>query len=813
MKKVEMALVLMGALMARPAAAGVLELNQAVVLAPGTLSGPEKKAVTMLVEEVEKRSGVRWATVAAMPSGSGPVIAVGQAAALRPLVGARLDGLVAAPAGKEGYRLQATGTVVLVVGNDERGTLFGVGRLLRSLRMERQKVTLDDGIRIASSPRYPVRGHQIGYRPKVNTYDAWTPAVFEQYVRDMAVFGVNSVELIPPNSDDDEDSPHFPLPKLAMMAEMSRILAEYGLDVWIWYPLLHGNPDDAQWLAASQRDWEEVFSKLPRVDAVFVPGGDPGDLRPKRLFAHAEKQAEVLRRHHPRAQMWVSPQNFDAAWLDEFAGLVKAEPAWLNGIVYGPWVRVPYPELRARIPKRYPIRIYPDITHSIHCEYPVPGWDLAFTVTEARETINPRPVDQTKIFRLTSPDSAGFISYSEGVNDDVNKFVWSGLGWDPETAPIVTLREFARYFIGPGMEDDFAQGLMALERNWRGPLMANEGVETTLQQFQRMERAATPAALRNWRFQQTLYRAYYDGYVRDRLIYETGLERQAATQLRGASQTGSLAALDLATATLDRAVTQRPAADLRARVSELAEALYQSIGMQLSVDRYRAAAVSRGANLDNLDFPLNNRIWLELQFAEIRRLPGEKERLAAIDAILNRTNPGPGGFYDDLGNVSRQPHLVDPGPGYDKDPGSFRSVRSASLTFGGDLIGRTSQEAISPDGPARFLKLPKEWWDFAQTRYETPLVMRYRDLDPAAAYKVRVVYVSDEESSPVKLVANGATEVHGFMKVPTTMKALEFDVPASATRSGELELSWHSAPGGGGFSSEVDIAEVFLIRK
>ena len=32
---------------------------------------------------------------------------------------------------------------------------------------------------------------------------------------------------------------------------------------------------------------------------------------------------------------------------------------------------------------------------------------------------------------------------------------------------------------------------MALERNWQGPLLTNEGVYTTLEQFQAMERAAS----------------------------------------------------------------------------------------------------------------------------------------------------------------------------------------------------------------------------------------------------------------------------------------------------------------------------------
>jgi len=37
-----------------------LDLAKAVIVTPGKLSGPEKKAVTMLVEEVEKRSQIRW---------------------------------------------------------------------------------------------------------------------------------------------------------------------------------------------------------------------------------------------------------------------------------------------------------------------------------------------------------------------------------------------------------------------------------------------------------------------------------------------------------------------------------------------------------------------------------------------------------------------------------------------------------------------------------------------------------------------------------------------------------------------------------
>src|SRR5208283_4280662 len=106
-------------------------------------------------------------------------------------------------------------------------------------------------------------------------------------------------------------------------------------------------------------------------------------------------------------------------------------------------------------------------------------------------------------------------------------FVWNALAWDPEAKVIDILRDYSRFFISLRYADDFAQGLLGLEKAWQGPLLSNENVDTTLTRFETMERAATPAELLNWRFQQGLYRAYYDAYVRRRLIYETDLYNQA----------------------------------------------------------------------------------------------------------------------------------------------------------------------------------------------------------------------------------------------------------------------------------------------
>ncbi|MDQ6678956.1 MAG: hypothetical protein M3Z09_16865, partial [Acidobacteriota bacterium] len=284
---------------------------------------------------------------------------------------------------------------------------------------------------------------------------------------------------------------------------------------------------------------------------------------------------------------------------------------------------------------------------------------------------------------------------------------------------------------------------------------------------------------------------------RARLIYETQLENEALDQLRQAERTGSLIAMAEAERIVDRAVTHPVSQWARARVFEMAEALFQSIRMQLSVTRYKGEAPERGANLDMIDMPLNNRGWLAARFGAIRKTNDERERLAAVDEVVNRTNPGPGGFYDDLGNLTRQPHLVR-GPGFDQDPAYFQS---SLVGFGIRGLG------------GAMLQYPRSWWDDAETLYEAPLEMVYRDLDPQAQYKIRVVYAGDSTKPKIRLAAAGDIEIHPLMPRPIPFRPIEFDIPRQATSTGELHLTWHRETGLGDAGRGLQVAEVWVIRK
>ena len=178
----------------------------------------------------------------------------------------------------------------------------------------------------------------------------------------------------------------------------------------------------------------------------------------------------------------------------------------------------------------------------------------------------------------------------------------------------------------PSIAAEAADGILALEKNWHGPLADNGAVEGTLLAWRDLERKA-PQLDGNWRWQMCLLRANYDAYVRRRLIRETSLESEAN---RDHGRAGAPeAAMNAAMKVLNRAVDQPESPELRARIVDLCDRLYRSIGLQTSVPKYHAIGEERGAVLDFVDYPLNNRWWLEDEFQKIRAMATDEEKRAA----------------------------------------------------------------------------------------------------------------------------------------------------------------------------------------
>src|SRR5207249_6878415 len=337
----------------------------------------------------------------------------------------------------------------------------------------------------------------LGYRNTANSYDGWDEKQFEQYIRELALFGANSIEGIPFQGG--RRSPHMPVPRDVMNRKLSEICARYELDYWIWTPADFDLKDVTR-RAQFLEEHEALFRDCPLLDGVFFPGGDPGNNPPELVMPYLEDLARLLAKNHPRARIWLSMQGFDKAKVDFVHNWINEKlPDWLGGLVGGP-SSPPLPETRARLPQRYGLRDYPDITHSVRCQYEVPWWDPAFAFTLGRESANPRAAFFKVIQNYLGPYTSGFISYSDGAHDDVNKTVWSCLGWNPQAEPREILIEYARFFFDPAIAEAAADGLLALEKNWEGPLAGNGGVAATFALWQQLERQS-PKLHGNWRWQ------------------------------------------------------------------------------------------------------------------------------------------------------------------------------------------------------------------------------------------------------------------------------------------------------------------------
>jgi len=767
-----------------------LDLSQSVVVAP--VGGPVGKAADFLSDEVHARTGIRWYIRDHFPGATRIVLCT---------VDNLPDGIqppaefnVAEVA--EAFTVAVDGDTVFIVGYDARGVLYGAGRLLRTMTMRDGQITLPDDTRISTSPKYPMRVHQLGYRNTATSYDLWNVDAYEQYLRELAIFGCSGAELIQEQPPGEKDSVLMAEPQWDMNIRLAALLDEYDLDVFLWYPvpILGEDRDRYETELGYRRDF---FRAMPRIDHLFVPGGDPGNNHPKILMPALKGMATMLHERFPDAGVFVSNQKMIPEWTTWMFDYIRDEqPTWLGGYVYGPGTEHHgIKEAREWLPEQYQIRRYPDITHNLRAQFPVPHWDDRMAQALGREGINPRPGHNQYVHNAYDEYASGFGSYSDGIHDDLNKMVWSALGWDPEADIHEVVLDYGRLFFGEDIGQDAADGLWMLQDNMKGNFLKNDGVPRTLAKWREIGRKVTPEVRNGWRYQMYLMRAIFDQYTRERYLAEHEYEKAAYRALANAPRIGTTRAIDEARHEFASADSDEIAVALREEMAALADDMFNSIGFQFSIKPpYLTRNAERGALLDKLDLPLNDRPWLEEQLDRILSLKTEEDRLEQIEILVNWDDPGSGGFYDDLGDPERQSH-VDMLSTYEENPSRLHRVTEGHYRWMNNMT-------LQVDSRYRF-----SWLHHCQIFPGAPLIMRYDGLDKDAEYKVKVVEFG-RFGSTLDLVADGEYRIHGPMKIEYPIWPIEYDIPRAATSDGKLELEWGLVEGRG-----TQVAEVWLIKK
>mmetsp|Transcript_73766 Transcript_73766/g.196637 ORF Transcript_73766/g.196637 Transcript_73766/m.196637 type:complete len:499 (-) Transcript_73766:27-1523(-) len=461
--------------------------------------------------------------------------------------------------------------------------------------------------------------------------------------------------------------------------------------------------------------------------------------------------------------------------------------------------------------------------HTIGCEFPIDGCDYVYAVV-CREPVNPRPLTFLRIVEDQAQwADAGCGCYSEGVNDDVNKYVWSALHWGAdEKGPLAgssreqvlrySLRQWACLLAGvPRSADALVDGIFGLEQTWRKSAADSHPVQV-LRKFQQVEVQMTPRHMREcWRVNMLLFRAYYDAFLHRRFLNEQLAFREAGVlAAKGFEDEAKLRVRQLVVP-LDGAVGLQRSINvvalgearegpgdvthLYARCQALALTLNTQTGYQLSVG-HGGQHRQRGASFDNAWAPLGEAVTLQ-------------RALDRGDPWDHLTSPPPVPALTPIWYAS----FGDPddtlvvGPGAARDRLGVAAVvtphRPVALGEDPTFFARPLVEHAATDNDAVLARLvagevPRAWrswvvgvWpETAVTEFKFPVDALKIPKD--AALSVRVTYVGLELCGlggdweeleriqlPTRMVANGV-EVHGFLQPERSTRSRVFDIPPQA---------------------------------
>jgi hypothetical protein len=732
--------------------------------------------------------------------------------------------------------------VVVVLGADGPGALFGVGRLLR-------EIVPGDGwcdvpaLHLDDAPAFPVRGTALsqtsGAVAAALDLPRWTAAQWEEHVAELSLWGYN---LLRGGGRPDQMEAAR---RYGMRVSMS--LAPNRIDESAVTEEMRGThfqralvcPSNPAARARILAEREATFRACPHLDVLYQPSGDHAGChcprcRPwvRTYLALAEEIAQLLRRYHPRAEVWLSNQQLS---IDEnrllLEYLQEVRPTWAQALHYGPsgdeaspylrpgevnWRWHTYPgfgtanrflaHLRAALPPEYALVLYPDLTHYIQSQFGLETADPAVVRFHGRDAYFVRAEGYRRVFERVAPLLSGSSGYTEGIYDDVQKVLWAQWLWNPDLSTADALDAYCRWSFGPAAAPRMASVLQALERHWDGPLPSQPALDATAQHVDTAtERVPERLRAGNWRLTYATWRTRADLLVRHKLDTAQALEhrlRERLQPLLSFESAGHAPAVDpgaLAAALRDalrllddgRAAAERAAGPLKDALRHLD-------------DRLRAQAGVRAPGTAHADLDLGHAAWdrARLESALAAARDGATARaLALVREVVAYEDPGPGGCYDDLGHPARQPHL----------------------RFG-HPVARYCNVAVPPE-LAEQRPLP---WDipiydpanrpsqnsFAFTYNAEPGVrLAYTGLDPQAAYRVRLTYCVPRTwprrfAMRQRLEANGLL-VHDEREVPEyTAEHVELALPREATAAGALDLQFHAADG----SMGTAVSEVWLLR-
>ena len=396
--------------------------------------------------------------------------------------------------GTEGFRIEGTGPGgVRIVGNDERGLLYGAGKFLRSSRFDEGRFT-PGAWRGTSVPEKPVRGMYFATHFHNFYHDAPVEKV-ERYVEEMALWGCNALSVW-------FDMHHYngiDSPDAQAMIERLRAVIRAANGVGIgaslttlaneayanspealraapcqWHyqvELCPNKPGAMELLLKWRTEMLEAFGDLD-IEYVWIWPYDQGGCMCEKCLPWgcngflkvAEPVARLVYEAFPNAKTVLSTWCFDYACEGEYEGLAKAfeeRPDWVDYLMVDSHTDFPPYVLQHGAPGGLPMLNFPEI--SMHGMWPWGGFGA-----------NPLPARFQKIWDECGGLVSGGFPYSEGIYEDINKAVIWQFYWDSKREAMDTVREYAAYEFSQDVATQAAKAVEMMEASHTFSLRTEE---------------------------------------------------------------------------------------------------------------------------------------------------------------------------------------------------------------------------------------------------------------------------------------------------------------------------------------------------
>lgn len=391
--------------------------------------------------------------------------------------------------GAEGFRIvDGPSGTIRVIGHDERGLLYGVGKLLRSSRFDQGGFT-PGSWRGQSVPQGQFRAIYLASHFQ-NFYEAAPTAEVQAYLEDLALWGFNTVIVHFPQFQFQDFNDPAARKLLDQLRGLFRAAKAAGMEVGLveasnqgfastpkeflsqpvpdnWgrrgslgVNLCPAKPPARQLLL---KNWSELFDKFSETGLDWVvswPYDEGGcgcpQCWPWGVRGHVQLSKEIsqlARQKHPRCRFVLSTWVYDSPPAGEWAGLAKVladDKGWVDYLMADAHEDYPRYPLDNPVPGSLPLLNFPEI--SMWGRSPWGGFGAT-----------PQPARFQRLWNQVKERVSGGMPYSEGIYEDINKVICGQLYWDKDRSALDTVREYIAFEFSPDVVGDVVAAVNLLE--------------------------------------------------------------------------------------------------------------------------------------------------------------------------------------------------------------------------------------------------------------------------------------------------------------------------------------------------------------